>query len=126
MTNMLLRTARRQRGWSQQQLADFATISLSTVERAERGEPIRIDNLERLCTCLQQTPEQLGLLNLEDQDVNRRQANKTIAGLVGGMLTPSSSQLIGLPSLTDLWVDDALGIYARLSGFILQGKSLSS
>ena len=37
--NHLLREARLKKGWSQQQLADFAGLSLSTVERAERGNP---------------------------------------------------------------------------------------
>ncbi|GER84184.1 hypothetical protein KTAU_28200 [Thermogemmatispora aurantia] len=60
--NLLLRTARMQRGWSQQQLADFAGISVATVERAERGEPIRIDSVQRLCQCLGRTPEELGLV----------------------------------------------------------------
>ncbi|SDZ37971.1 helix-turn-helix domain-containing protein [Thermoactinomyces sp. DSM 45892] len=63
MRNPLLRTARRTKGWTQQHLADFAEVSLSTVERAERGESIRIDSVQRLCKCLQKTPEQLGLLS---------------------------------------------------------------
>ncbi|MDQ0418001.1 transcriptional regulator with XRE-family HTH domain [Croceifilum oryzae] len=63
MKNTLLRTARRMKGWTQQQLADFAEVSLSTVERAERGESIRIDSIQRVCQCLQKAPEQLGLLN---------------------------------------------------------------
>jgi transcriptional regulator with XRE-family HTH domain len=67
MRNTLLRTERRRRGWSQQQLADFALISLSTVERAERGEPIRIDSIQRLCKCLSKTAEELGLLNLDQK-----------------------------------------------------------
>ena len=62
MKNRLLRIARQQKGWSQQQLADFAELSPSTVERAERGEPIRVDSIHRLCSCLQRTPEQLGLI----------------------------------------------------------------
>ena len=37
MRNALLRTERLRRGWTQQQLADFAGISLSTVERAENS-----------------------------------------------------------------------------------------
>ena len=79
-------------GWNQQQLADFAEkLSLSTIERAERGEPIRVDNIERLCICLQKTPEQLGLLETEDQGVNRRQAIKTID-------TAGSSLVVGLSS----------------------------
>lgn len=78
MTNMLLRQARQYKGWSQQQLADFAVLSLSTIERAERGEPLRGDSIQRLCACLHKTPEQLGLLNgehegSESDDMNRRQ-----------------------------------------------------
>ncbi len=110
MRNILLRAARRQMGWNQQQLADFAEVSLSTIERAERGEPIRVDNIERLCICLQKTPEQLGLLETEDQGVNRRQTNRTIAGPVSGTLITSSTD----PSLLEeLWADDLLTIYAR-------------
>lgn len=102
MRNTLLRAARRQMGWNQQQLADFAEVSLSTVERAERGEPTRADNIQRLCTCLQKTPEQLGLIKTEDQEVSRRRANKTIAGLVGGLLLTSSTKLIDPPLLERL------------------------
>lgn len=61
--NSLLRSARKEKGWTQQQLADFAQLSLSTIERAERGEPIRVDSIERICRCLQKTPEQLGLIS---------------------------------------------------------------
>lgn len=60
--NSLLRAARHEKGWSQQELADFAQLSPSTIERAERGKPIRVDSIKRLCSCLQKTPEQLGLL----------------------------------------------------------------
>lgn len=59
--NSLLRDARRLRFWTQRELADFAEVSLSTVERAERGEQIGIDSMRRLCTCLEKSPEQLGL-----------------------------------------------------------------
>jgi transcriptional regulator with XRE-family HTH domain len=89
MKNTLLLAARRQKGWSQQQLADFAEISASTVGRAERGESIRVDNIERLCTCLQKTPEQLGLVHIEDECVNRRQAIKTI-GAAGASVVLAS------------------------------------
>jgi len=68
--NQLLRNARRKKGWSQQQLADFAGLSLSTIQRAERGKPIRIDSIQRLCECFQQTPEQLGLIKSNEKDQN--------------------------------------------------------
>jgi transcriptional regulator with XRE-family HTH domain len=113
MKNTLLRAARLQNRWSQQQLADFVGVSLSTVERAERGEPSRVDNIERLCACLQKTPEQLGLINIEDYEVNRRQANKTIAGLVSGLFIASSTGQIDLLPLAELWADDMLTVYAR-------------
>lgn len=64
MPNTLLRTERLRRGWTQQQLADFAAISLSTVERAEKGEAIRVDCIQRLCECLSKTSEELGLLKI--------------------------------------------------------------
>ena len=70
MRNLLLRTARLRRGWTQQQLADFAGLSLSTVERAEKGESIRVDCIQRLSECLSKTPEALGLLKI-DENVKR-------------------------------------------------------
>jgi transcriptional regulator with XRE-family HTH domain len=119
MKNTLLRAARRQMGWNQQQLADFAEVSLSTIERAERGKQIRVDNIERLCTCLQKAPEQLGLLETEDQGVSRRQANKTIAGLVGGLLLTSSTKLIDPP----LWerLSKTLARHSSVDNQALQG-----
>lgn len=66
MKNTLLRRARLQKGWSQQQLADFAEIGITTVARAESGKFLRIDTIQRLCACLEKTPEQLGLVKLED------------------------------------------------------------
>jgi len=67
MRNTLLRTERLRHGWTQRQLADFAEISLSTVERAEKGEAIRVDCIQRLCKCLWKTSEELGLLKIEER-----------------------------------------------------------
>ena len=68
MKNTLLRAARHRKGWSQQQLADFAAISVATVVRAESGRTPRIDNIQRLCECLEKTPEQLGVVKQEGSD----------------------------------------------------------
>lgn len=67
MRNTLLRTERLRRGWTQRQLADFTGISLSTVERAEKGQAIRVDCIQRLCTCLSKTSEELGLLKIDER-----------------------------------------------------------
>lgn len=98
--NRLLRMERLRKGWTQQLLADFAAISLSTVERAEQGKSVRIDNIQRLCKCLDRTPEQLGLVwiagepgqyenhpisigqDIEDDEVmKRRSFLQTLAGI---------------------------------------------
>ncbi len=108
MKNDLLRMERQCRGWNQKQLADFAQVSLSTVERAERGEPIRIDNVQRLCSCLEKTPEQLGLLKglppvkllynnqadlqaktTRDDEMRRREAFQLLGGIGTTLLTMS-------------------------------------
>jgi transcriptional regulator with XRE-family HTH domain len=71
MKNTLLRNERRGRGWTQVRLSVEAGIGLSTVERAERGESISPDSIQRLCACLGKTAEQLGLLpNFEAVDKN--------------------------------------------------------
>jgi transcriptional regulator with XRE-family HTH domain len=121
MTNLLLRTARQQRGWNQQQLADFAALSLSTIERAERGEPIRVDSIQRLCVCLSKTPEQLGLLHgkqeeSESDDMNRRQTLQ--------ILGTGTALLVGIPP-TNLPLQEIEHLFsrkmARLQTWIVEG-----
>src|ERR1700751_4009700 len=46
---------------TQQQLADFAAVSVSTIERAERGEPISIDSIQRICEYFGKDARELGL-----------------------------------------------------------------
>src|SRR5436305_4805008 len=46
---------------TQKQLADFAEVSVSTVERAERGEPVSIDSIQRICEYLGKDARELGL-----------------------------------------------------------------
>src|ERR1700730_10948135 len=72
MRNHLLRIERLRHGWTQQQLADFAGISLSTVERAEKGESIRVDCILRLCQCLSKTSEELGLFKMEEKTLESK------------------------------------------------------
>ncbi len=66
--NTPLRLERLSRGWTQVQLAVKAEVSLSTIERAERGEGLRLDNILRLCACLSKKPRELGLFVDEDSD----------------------------------------------------------
>ena len=47
-----IRCARGLRSWKKSTLADFAGVSLSTVERAERGEVVLPDSLDRMAEAL--------------------------------------------------------------------------
>ncbi|KAA0686243.1 MULTISPECIES: helix-turn-helix domain-containing protein [Azospirillum] len=44
---------RRLRGWKQETLAQFAAVSLSTVERIERGEAVSTESLDRVAVALE-------------------------------------------------------------------------
>lgn len=44
---------RRLRGWKQETLAQFAGVSLSTVERIERGEAVSTESLDRVAVALE-------------------------------------------------------------------------
>jgi len=121
MKNILLRQARQQQGWSQQQLSDFAEVSISTIARAERGEPIRVDNIQRLCTCLQKTPEQLGLVKTEDQEGNRCRAIKSI-GTAGVSLVIGPSPSLTTSQETDREIDRLIvRKLIRLQNWVIDG-----
>ncbi len=113
MKNMLLREARRHQGWSQQQLADFAEVSLSTIERAERGEAIRIDNVERVCSCLQKSPEQLGLLHVRDDETNKCSVSTFANDPSYNLFTTQATGGMHFPSLNGYWNDELLTTYAN-------------
>ncbi len=84
MKNTLLRAARHRKGWSQQQLADFAAISVATVVRAENGRTPRIDNIQRLCECLEKTPEQLGFVKQEGSEQRKSARMSMFSGKGAG------------------------------------------
>lgn len=70
---------------TQRQLADFAEVSLSTIERAEHGKPIRIDCQQRICAYFNKTPGDLGLqvIGEDEQDSSEALYNRfrdTVSG----------------------------------------------
>ena len=62
-----LKKARLKLGYTQVMLADFAQVGKATIQRAERGEPLRPDTIRQLCEFFSQyyhrqvEPEELGL-----------------------------------------------------------------
>ncbi len=49
---LVVRMARGLRQWKQETLADFACVSISTVERVERAEPVSMKSLDRIARAL--------------------------------------------------------------------------
>jgi len=96
--NSKLRKERLRQGLTQVRLAAKTGLSEETIQRAESGKGISLDSIEKICACLGKSLEQLDLLKIEDEGVNRREANKKIAaGLVGGLFIATSSDLLEPP-----------------------------
>src|SRR6266487_1716612 len=89
--NSLLRTARLRKGWSQQELADWARVSLSSVQRAERGGALRVDICQRICSALgKERPEELGLRCIGEGEESFESGEETLLGRqTGEVLEPS-------------------------------------
>jgi tetratricopeptide (TPR) repeat protein/DNA-binding XRE family transcriptional regulator len=62
-----LRRERQRRNMTQRELAELALVSLSTIQRAERGEPIRADSRRLLCEYLGKDAQALGLVVESDR-----------------------------------------------------------
>jgi tetratricopeptide (TPR) repeat protein/transcriptional regulator with XRE-family HTH domain len=58
-----LRNERHRRNLTQRQLADLTGVSISTIQRAEQGKPIRNDCRCLLCACLDKSAQELGLVD---------------------------------------------------------------
>ena len=86
--NRLLKVARKERGWTQQQVADRIGAPLSlNVSRWENGTAFpSAYYIERLCQLFGKSVRELGLSQLEDET-----QGKTTPPLVGVAQTPSSS-----------------------------------
>ncbi len=78
-SNRLLRAARKQRGWTQQQVADLIGAPLAlNVTRWERGTASPSPfYTQKLCQLFGQTPQELGLLAPEEKTVEEKFASPT-------------------------------------------------
>src|SRR5579875_1944110 len=75
-----LRKERRQRNLTQRDLADLAGISLSTIQRAEQGRPIRVDCRRLLCACLGKPAQELGLVEKPVDTEDRASVQSSLPG----------------------------------------------
>lgn len=75
-----VRLQRMMYGWKKQTLASQAGVSLSTVERVERGEAVRTPSLEKLAVALNQQPDAFTKPRV------RLSKKEALKGLVNAML----------------------------------------
>jgi len=66
---MIIRKLRLQRGWSQEQLAEMADVSIRTVQRAERGQPMGLETRKALAAVFE---VELEALSGEEQGMENR------------------------------------------------------
>ena len=68
---MIIRKLRLQRGWSQEQLAEFSGLSIRTIQRIERGQKPGLDSLKSLAAVFEvQLAE---LQSTQENDMNIEQ-----------------------------------------------------
>ncbi len=65
---MIVRKLRLQKGWSQEQLAEMADLSVRTVQRAERGQSIGMESLKSLAAVFEVDLSQLHQPFTEEDD----------------------------------------------------------
>ncbi|MBV9689344.1 MAG: helix-turn-helix transcriptional regulator, partial [Ktedonobacteraceae bacterium] len=100
-------------GMPPEELGFFNNTSPQTSSYASDGVPPARDQANTVTDPLKRGDEEVGLSETGNQEVNKRQANKTIAGFVSGLLVTSSTGQIDPSLWTRLWADDLLAIYAR-------------
>ena len=79
---MIVRKHRLQRGWSQEQLAEFSGLSIRTIQRIERGQPMGLETQKSLAAVFEldfteltrETP-----MNTQDISSNRQEAEEKAA-----------------------------------------------
>lgn len=67
---MIVRKLRLQRGWSQEQLAQFSGLSVRTIQRIERGKTAGLESLKSLAAVFEVTIEDLQQENTMDNNTN--------------------------------------------------------
>lgn len=77
----LIREARTQKGWTQQQLADICELSLRTIQRVENQGQASMETINTLCAVLELNREQLNQAQVEDKN-----QLKSIVFLIAGSL----------------------------------------
>ena len=68
---MIIRKLRLQRGWSQEQLAEFSGLSIRTIQRIERGQKPGLDSLKSLAAVFEVQLSELQ--STQENDMNIKQ-----------------------------------------------------
>lgn len=74
---MIVRKLRLQRGWSQEQLAEMAGLSVRTIQRIERGQTVGLESLKSLAAVFEVDLSQLHKLDLFEEEIAMKEENMT-------------------------------------------------
>lgn len=102
---MLVRMGRSMRGWKAQTLADFANVSISSVERIERGESVSDATLERVGVALGYKP---GDFTSERIPLTKEETYASIARDWGGLVAVRVAPLSKEAQIRELSSCDAM------------------
>nr|WP_321239379.1 helix-turn-helix domain-containing protein [uncultured Tolumonas sp.] len=72
---MIIRKLRLQRGWSQEQLAEFSGLSIRTIQRIERGQNPGLDSLKSLAAVFEVQVSDLHSAPENDMDTQQQITN---------------------------------------------------
>lgn len=69
---MIIRKLRLQRGWSQEQLAEFSGLSIRTIQRIERGQKPGLDSLKSLAAVFEVQLSELQSTQENDMNIEQQ------------------------------------------------------
>lgn len=114
---MIIRKLRLQRGWSQEQLAEFSGLSIRTIQRIERGQRAGLDTLKSLAAVFE-----VPLASLQPEETTMSQpstlssstnssADPQPSAQPAPKITPEEEQAIAA-------VRDIKGFYSHLTSYV--------
>jgi transcriptional regulator with XRE-family HTH domain len=115
---------------TQVQLADLVGISKSTIERAESGKAIRVDNIQLLCAYLKKDAHELGLLPVsapgkprQEAIVSVRQSRGATPDATSGTCS-SDSRTDALPQVRPSEIEDIVNRHDFIYNAVRAGGAL--
>ncbi|MBV9707797.1 MAG: helix-turn-helix domain-containing protein, partial [Chloroflexi bacterium] len=117
---------------TQVQLAELVGIGTSTVERAESGKAIRVDNIQLLCAFFDKDAHELGLLPVYREGIPRQEVCSALSAQPSTSCTPdansgtqsSESRIDGLRQVRPREIEDFVNRHEFLHSAVRVGGAI--